>query len=63
MKVRVDMSRCQAYGTCADEAPAVFTLDEWGYAQAVDDELPPEQEAAARRAAAACPARAIALQE
>ncbi|MFF4825639.1 ferredoxin [Streptomyces sp. NPDC001312] len=63
MKVRVDMSRCQAYGNCADDAPAVFTLDEWGYAQAVDGDVPSEQEAAARHAAAACPARAIALQE
>ncbi|MFB7113183.1 ferredoxin [Streptomyces sp. NPDC056190] len=57
------MSRCQAYGNCADDAPAVFTLDEWGYAQAVDGDVPSEQEAAARRAAAACPAGAIALQE
>lgn len=62
MKVQVDMSKCQAYGNCADEAPRLFTLDEWGYAVVLDDgTVPPEEEQAARNAVAACPAIAITL--
>lgn len=64
MKVHVDMSKCQAYGTCADEAPELFTLDEWGYSQVRGGgDVPPGQEEAARRAVAACPVLAIAVEE
>lgn len=60
MRVQVDMSKCQAYGVCAEEAPEVFELDEWGYAR-VDDGgvVAGDQEPHVARAVAACPAQAI----
>jgi ferredoxin len=62
MKLTVDMSKCQAYGNCADEAPQLFSLDEWGYAVVHGDgDVASDDAEAARRAAAACPALAIAL--
>jgi ferredoxin len=62
MKVHVDMSKCQAYGNCADAAPQLFSLDDWGYAVVEGDgNVAPQDEEAARNAAAACPAVAITL--
>lgn len=64
MKARVDLDLCEAYGTCANIAPDVFKLDEWGYAHVEDDgKVPAGQEGAAREAALSCPMRAIALEE
>jgi ferredoxin len=60
MKVHVDMSKCEAYGICAETAPAVFELDEWGYAQVLGDgTVADDQQENARRAVAGCPAKAI----
>ncbi|MDQ1665453.1 MAG: ferredoxin [Actinomycetota bacterium] len=60
MKVRVDATNCQAFGTCRDVAPELFTLDEWGYASATGDgEVPVEQREAALRAVRECPAQAV----
>jgi ferredoxin len=62
MKLNVDMSKCQAYGNCADAAPQLFSLDDWGYAVVEGDgTVAPEDEEAARSAVAACPAIAISL--
>jgi len=64
MKVRVDPSKCAAYGACHDACPSVFELDEWGYAQVVGDgTVPAEHETAARAAVAQCPENAIAMDE
>ena len=60
MKVRVDSTKCQAYGTCAIHLPEVFKLDEWGYAYVDDDgAVPGGAEESARKAIADCPERAI----
>jgi ferredoxin len=60
MKVRVDADRCDGFGECAHHLPEVFVLDEWGFSTAVGDgEVPPGQEALARRAIEACPVYAI----
>jgi ferredoxin len=59
MQVKVDDSKCEAYGICAVDAPAVFELDEAGYARAAVDEVPAGMEDLARRAAVSCPMRAI----
>jgi ferredoxin len=55
--VRRDM--CVGHGRCHAEAPQLFDLDEMGYCQQGELEVPPELEAAARRGAASCPERAI----
>jgi ferredoxin len=60
MRVQIDRPTCQAYGNCADEAPAVFELDDLGYVQLIaGDEVPAELEQVARAAALSCPARAL----
>lgn len=59
MQVKVDDSKCEAYGVCAVDAPAIFELDEAGFAHVAMDEVPGEMEDLARRAAVSCPMRAI----
>jgi ferredoxin len=60
MRVQIDMSKCEAYGLCAEHASAVFELDEWGYARLIGDgSVADEQQEQARQAAASCPVRAI----
>ena len=60
MKVHADMSKCQGYGNCAEEAPERFALDEWGYVELLDDgDVPASQEDQARRGVDACPAIAL----
>lgn len=62
MKATVDATKCEAYGTCAETCPSVFRLDEWGYAAVVGDgTVPPGDEAAAEKAAAECPEKAISV--
>jgi len=48
---------------CAIAAPAVFDNDDYGYAVVLMDPVPAEQQAAARRAEANCPERAITIDE
>lgn len=62
MKATVDATKCEAYGTCAETCPSVFQLDEWGYAAvAGDGTVPLGDEAAAEKAAAECPEKAISV--
>jgi ferredoxin len=37
MKVKVNQTLCDGFGTCAVHAPEVFKLDEWGYAYVEGD--------------------------
>jgi ferredoxin len=48
---------------CAIAAPAVFGSDDYGNAVVLMDPVPAEQHAAARRAEANCPERAITIEE
>lgn len=64
MKVYVDMTKCTGYGSCADLAPDVFEMDEFGYALLLfRGSLPKELEAQARDASRKCGARAIRIEE
>lgn len=60
-EVRIDWLRCDAHGICAEVAPEVFALDDWGYPIVADGPLPDRQARLASRAAAACPAVALRL--
>ncbi|HWC36357.1 MAG TPA: ferredoxin [Mycobacteriales bacterium] len=53
--------QCVAHGLCADLFPERITLDEWGYPIIAPGEIPDELVAHARRAARACPTRALVL--
>jgi ferredoxin len=62
MKIRLDATVCDGFGICASHAPALFVLDEWGYAALQKDGLvAADDEATARRAVLDCPVHAIHL--
>ena len=60
MKIKLDRTVCDGFGKCAEHAPSVFSLDEWGYASlAGAPEVPAELEPRVRRAILDCPVDAI----
>ena len=62
MKVVHDPDLCTGHGRCYALVPELFGDDDYGHGYVlVDGELTPEQVAAAQRAVAACPERAISL--
>lgn len=63
MKATVDEDICAGFGVCVQICPEVFVLGSLGYAEVLVDEVPPEQEDAARRAQAECPSRAITVED
>ncbi len=65
MKVRLDMTKCQGMGTCADECPSVFELDDFGYAalKSEDGTVPEGDEDKARAAVGGCAVNAIEIVE
>ena len=58
-RLQVDPIRCSGHGLCAELLPEAIALDEWGYPLLAPGELPAHLERDARRAAAACPTRAL----
>lgn len=63
MKAIVDRNTCIGCGLCAEICPAVFELDAESLAFTKVDEIPAEEESAARDAAESCPVNAIAIEE
>ncbi|OIN81779.1 ferredoxin [Mycobacterium malmoense] len=64
MKVTVDQNMCASSGNCVMNAPDVFDQrDEDGVVVLLNANPPPDQAEGARRAAAACPAQAIYIEE
>jgi ferredoxin len=61
MKARVDPDKCTGCGLCADSCPEVFEMKD-GVAVAKAGEVPAGAEAAAKQAAADCPAEAITVE-
>lgn len=60
MRITIDEEKCCGAGQCVLVAPEVFDQrDEDGVVVLLDAEPPAGQEAAAREAAAVCPAAAI----
>ena len=61
MKISVDYDRCEGHGLCAEQAPAIFELDD--DAELVHHfegaDIPPEHLAAARAAVTSCPVAAL----
>jgi ferredoxin len=63
VRVTVDPELCQGHTLCNMVAPDIFHLrDEDGHSYVVVDELTPEQEALAHKAAVGCPERAITVE-
>ena len=63
VRLRVNPIPCAAFGYCAEYAPELFGLDEWGYPIVYRQDLSPNQETLAREAARRCPVRAIFLEQ
>lgn len=61
MRLQLNPIPCVAHGLCADLLPERIALDEWGYPIIEDGELPDHLIGHARRAARACPTRALVL--
>jgi len=60
-QLRVDPTACAGHGLCAELAPELVGLDEWGYPIMPDRPVPRPLERTARRAVTDCPALALAL--
>jgi ferredoxin len=61
--VRVDPIACEGHGLCAELLPERIALDEWGYPIVDPTPLTPALEKHAKRAVAACPRLALALEQ
>ena len=58
-RVHVDADACCGHGRCYDLSPELFDADDQGHSVVQHDAIDDELLAAADRAAAACPERAI----
>jgi ferredoxin len=63
MKVRVLQDVCTGHAVCYEQGPDVFVLDDTGYNVTPDTVVAEELYEQARRGAAACPERAILLDD
>jgi ferredoxin len=63
MKVRVDQEACQGHAMCKAYAPDVMVLDDKGFNRTPYAQIPAELVEQAWRGVAACPERALAIDE
>lgn len=59
MKIIVKRALCSGHARCASVAPELFRLNDDGYIDMDDFDVPPGQEELARKGARACPERAL----
>ena len=60
--VRIDWLGCDGHGLCAEVAPELVQLDDWGYPIVQPGALPRRLEGPAKAAARACPKLAFHLE-
>ena len=60
--LRLNPVACAGHGACAELLPEVISLDEWGYPLLAPGPVPAGLARRARRAVAACPALALAME-
>ncbi len=63
MKIRIEKSACVGNARCAVVAPELFPLDDNGYINVEQIDVPPGKEQLARRGALACPERIILIED
>jgi ferredoxin len=60
MRVKLDRTVCDGFSRCAEHAPEIFSLDDWGYASLEGDgTISPDDAGRVRRALLDCPVHAI----
>ncbi|MCK0089458.1 ferredoxin [Rhodococcus sp. HNM0563] len=60
MRIAIDATRCDGYGTCFDVCPSAFESDDWGYAAVRGDgTVPAGDEPKALRAISLCAENAV----
>ncbi len=62
VKLRVDPIACDGFGHCAELAPELVSLDEWGYPIIADRELNATEIRLADAAILQCPRKALFLE-
>ena len=62
VKLRVDPIMCDGFGFCAELAPELIDLDEWGYPIITEAVLNRFQRDLAEETILACPRKALSLQ-
>jgi ferredoxin len=60
-RLRVDWPNCKAHGLCAEIAPEIIHLDEWGYPIVDSGAVPSADLSTARKAVQVCPTLALRL--
>lgn len=60
-EIRVDPVACDGYGHCAEVAPELFSLDEWGYPIIRNAQVPQALLGVAHMAVRQCPRKALHL--
>ena len=63
MRIVVDKTLCVGHARCHALEPDLFPIDDLGYVDVTELEVPADLAARARRAVSACPERAIAVVE
>ena len=63
MRICVDRAKCSGHALCAATAPDLYTLDDDGYSNVGELDVPAGMEDLARRGMETCPERAITLAE
>lgn len=61
MKVVVDWDLCEGHGQCEFAAPEVFTVDDDGNLEVLDESPPESGRRAVEQAVRRCPTRALAV--
>lgn len=63
MKATVDQEGCIGCELCASVCPAVFSMNDDGKAEAIEDDIPEENESEAEDARDGCPVSVIDLDQ
>ena len=63
MKIKAKTESCAGHARCAAVAPELFELNDEGYLETPEINVPAGLEALARRAVRACPERILSIEE
>ena len=62
LRLRLNPIKCTAFGFCAEHAPELFSLDDWGYGWLHSRDVPVGLEGLAAETCRLCPTGALSLE-